>query len=583
MAIGPTIENLRKKRADEAALLEMLYSLPTPTGGFDVNTPAERRQLAERGLRGGEPYSDGRMDYGRRRPNQVTIDVMPQQPAEFYAREVSRDILGPRATNDLFGYPQGTGTMVGDMLAGGGMLGAIGATAPLTAWDAGAAAARGDYGDAALKGIFSLLEGAQLGELATGARGLRAVANEFPEAAQEVGQRVRGFLADESGSLPLPFSAPNPPRKITAYQGSPHDFSAERLVQMPDGSTQYIVGSPDVLPDVPAGATVLQDFPLGRMRTDKINTGEGAQAYGHGLYVAEAEPVALGYRQRLAKVDTAEAEKIGIPPNQLNTFKMFARQTDPTQPEAAARDFANWTGTAYTPELVQAYKNTFKNSGKMYEVNIDADPNQFLDWDKLLSEQPEIASLLGYSDAARIAAEKAKLYGQFSAPKSMTYDDLFGPLSAQEKAAAEQLAVIPEPWNELTGKDAWFRASKRRYAVQGPDGKFGAGGNTYEEALRMAGGDANKVRTISDSTAPARAEFMRDTGVKGIKFLDQGSRNVGQGSSNYVIFDENLISIVRKYGIATAAAMLGMSQADVAQAMGQQQPQPMGLLSGDRR
>jgi uncharacterized protein YvpB len=99
----------------------------------------------------------------------------------------------------------------------------------------------------------------------------------------------------------------------------------------------------------------------------------------------------------------------------------------------------------------------------------------------------------------------------------------------------------------------------------------------------MAGGDANKVRTISDSTAPARAEFMRDTGVKGIKFLDQGSRDVGQGSSNYVIFDENLISIVRKYGIATAAAMLGMSQADVAQAMGQQQPQPMGLLSGDRR
>jgi hypothetical protein len=77
---------------------------------------------------------------------------------------------------------------------------------------------------------------------------------------------------------------------------------------------------------------------------------------------------------------------------------------------------------------------------------------------------------------------------------------------------------------------------------------------------------------------------MRDVGVKGIKFLDQGSRDVGQGSSNYVIFDENLISIVRKYGIATAAAMLGMSQADVAQAMGQQQqPQPMGLLSGDRR
>lgn len=400
-----------------------------------------------------------------------------------------------------------------------------------------------------------------------------------------VGNMTRGFLTGESGSVPLPFSkSATQTTGIKAYQGSPHNFAAERLVRMPDGSTQYIVGAPDVLPDVPAGAELLQDFPLGRMRTDKINTGEGAQAYGHGLYVAEAEPVALWYRQRLANVDTSEAEKIGLPPSQWNTFKMFARQTAPSQPEAAARDFASWTGTPLTPDLVKAYENTFKKSGKMYEVNIDADPNQFLDWDKRLSEQPEIASLLGYSDAARIAADKAKLYGQFSAPKSMTYDDLFGPLSAQEKAAAEQLTVMPEPWGEMLGKDAWFRASKRRYAVQGPDGKFGAGGNTYEEALRMAGGDANKVRTIADTGAPARAEFMRDVGVKGIKFLDQGSRDVGQGSSNYVIFDENLISIVRKYGIATAAAMLGMSQADVAQAMGQQQqPQPMGLLSGDRR
>jgi hypothetical protein len=401
---------------------------------------------------------------------------------------------------------------------------------------------------------------------------------------QAASDAARRFLANESGSVPLPFSkSATQTTGIKAYQGSPHNFAAERLVRMPDGSTQYIVGAPDVLPDVPAGAELLQDFPLGRMRTDKINTGEGAQAYGHGLYVAEAEPVALWYRQRLANVDTSEAEKIGLPPSQWNTFKMFARQTDPSQPEAAARDFASWTGTPLTPDLVKAYENTFKKSGKMYEVNIDADPNQFLDWDKRLSEQPEIASLLGYSDAARIAADKAKLYGQFSAPKSMTYDDLFGPLSAQEKAAAEQLTVMPEPWGEMLGKDAWFRASKRRYAVQGPDGKFGASGNTYEEALRMADGDANKVRTIADRGAPARAEFMRDVGVKGIKFLDQGSRDVGQGSSNYVIFDENLISIVRKYGIATAAAMLGMSQADVAQAMGQQQPQPMGLLSGDRR
>ncbi len=122
-----------------------------------------------------------------------------------------------------------------------------------------------------------------------------------------------------------------------------------------------------------------------------------------------------------------------------------------------------------------------------------------------------------------------------------------------------------------------------------------------------------------------RSEALRREGIPGIRYIDAGSRgrpyqvdlaykgrpfeegyfepqfarskeeaeNIakeyrGKGydanvrdvaTRNYVVFDENLIEIVRKYGIAGAAAMLGISQADLAQAM-QQQQQPQGLLSG---
>ena len=69
---------------------------------------------------------------------------------------------------------------------------------------------------------------------------------------------------------------------IRTYHGSPHEYSAERLIQHADGQKEFIVGKPDVLPDVPPGAQVLQDYPLGRMRTDKIGTGEGAQVYSRG-------------------------------------------------------------------------------------------------------------------------------------------------------------------------------------------------------------------------------------------------------------------------------------------------------------
>ena len=321
-----------------------------------------------------------------------------------------------------------------------------------------------------------------------------------------------------------------------------------------------------------------------RFSMSQIGTGEGAQAYGHGLYFAESPSVSGRggdyWKQFFNKMPSG--------PERTATGAMYANKFDAekaaSQLEANVRyhaDRAKPGKYADGPEVEEGNRLLAEEnqqaldmirSGQIvgprtYEVNINADLKKFLDWDKPLSEQPEVANLLGYSDAARIAADRKKLYGQFSAPKSLEYDDLFGPLSANEKAAAQQLSAMPEPWNEMTGKDAWFRASKRKYVVEGPDGRLGPGGNTYEEALQVAGGDANKVRTMSDPAAPARAEFMREAGIPGIKYLDQGSRGAGAGTRNFVVFDENLISIVRKYGIAGAAVMLGASADQISQTL----------------
>lgn len=43
---------------------------------------------------------------------------------------------------------------------------------------------------------------------------------------------------------------------------------------------------------------------------------------------------------------------------------------------------------------------------------------------------------------------------------------------------------------------------------------------------------------------------LRQAGILGIKYLDQGSRTAGGGSSNYVVFDDKLIDILKKYGLA---------------------------------
>ena len=54
------------------------------------------------------------------------------------------------------------------------------------------------------------------------------------------------------------------------------------------------------------------------------------------------------------------------------------------------------------------------------------------------------------------------------------------------------------------------------------------------------------------TTGPSRVSVRVSgsaTAVTGIRYLDQGSRSLGDGSRNYVVFDAATIEILRKYGL----------------------------------
>jgi hypothetical protein len=61
----------------------------------------------------------------------------------------------------------------------------------------------------------------------------------------------------------------------------------------------------------------------------------------------------------------------------------------------------------------------------------------------------------------------------------------------------------------------------------------------------------------------AASAALRELGIPGIRYLDQGSRGAGEGTSNYAIFDPSIIEILRKYGIlgpvAAGGGLLGTS------------------------
>jgi len=305
------------------------------------------------------------------------------------------------------------------------------------------------------------------------------------------------------------------------------------MIKRPEDRTAANAGMAalGLLPFVPAfGATVRayhgspHDFD--RFSVDKIGTGEGAQAYGHGLYFAESPDVAREYQQRLANIDASEFDKIGIPPKEWNAATMFARTADATQAESAARDFANWTGREVTPDLVEAYRKTLSSRGRFYEVDIDADPPDFLDWDLPLSEQPEKVRKAFLDDAEM--ADAAQIQARLD-------DDLLAQLhDGGSKLSTEKRRQLEADLRAFT-----FTAETR--------------GDRVWQNMVEQGNRAGAIGEHLDPNSPPMrsggswaAETLKNKGIKGIRYKDAMSRGKDGGSYNYVVFDDSLIDIKNK-------------------------------------
>ena len=250
-------------------------------------------------------------------------------------------------------------------------------------------------------------------------------------------------------------------KPITAYHGSPHDFD--------------------------------------KFSMEKIGTGEGAQAYGHGLYFAENPDVAADYKNKLGSgllvhgkqpdESTRRALEF-VDENVLRQHGSRAAWDDAITRTSSQADFyrKTYAGGDPSPNLydhaVERLKalspDSLSKRGKTYEVAINADPEDFLDWDKSVSEQsPSVGERLRKSFSAIGRAD-------------------------------------PE-WAD------WAR-----------------GEHVYTSA---GGGD------------PALAsKTLKQGGIPGIKYLDQGSRSAGEGTRNYVVFDAQIIDIMKKYGVPAAVA-----------------------------
>lgn len=229
-------------------------------------------------------------------------------------------------------------------------------------------------------------------------------------------------------------------------------------------------------------------FPHGRFRLDKIGTGEGGQAYGHGIYLADQEMTGEKYRENLI-------ESRVVPVNVLREYYRPGKIIKDSYGYDKVISFnenkhgwsvtvigVNADGTEKLGERERTHSTTPEHKkveealqiklGSLYKVEIpDEDMPRLLDWDKPLSEQSEYVKKalkrVGFPLDNRTGGE---FYTALSRPMSKPGGSKIG--------ASQYLASIGIPGHQfldqgsrIEPKDPYMDKDGERWVVYEADGQ----------------------------------------------------------------------------------------------------------------
>jgi hypothetical protein len=256
---------------------------------------------------------------------------------------------------------------------------------------------------------------------------------------------------------------------------------------------------------------------------EKVGTGEGHQAYGYGLYFAGSKDVAEYYRKNLKDMSAIDAinKRMDAIVKELDKYRMaeYGKYRDPKGYELKAE----------YDKLMSDRDEIRLSPGQLHKVEVPED-GDLLDWDKPLAEQSDKVKAglkrLGVRDISEILSEA----------------------QAQYESVAKR----------INDKVAKIVAEEGRAAV-GPYLDSDEGKRDHEE-VRQAYRDFQTLaqsanwtgKEIYYSIAPKNgdkvaSERLLSVGIPGLRYLDGSSRRRGEGSHNYVIWDESAIQNLETY------------------------------------
>jgi hypothetical protein len=292
------------------------------------------------------------------------------------------------------------------------------------------------------------------------------------EMANRAGQSLLQAHNERQALMGQAFGNPNNPTQVT----NPQALGAL--------TEQVMTGE---LGFAPAGITAWHGSPhkFNKFDMSKVGSGEGNQAFGHGMYFAEAPDVARSYmpifeeKQIQNEIFHAGGDiDKAIQNATLESMSLAGRKDVPLSTKQEVFDLIDG--------LKKIKQGEPLTKGSLYKVDI---PDEYvptmMDWDKPLGEQ---------SDFVKKAINNLK--------KQVTpemKDELGGDL------------------NILFGKDITPAQFLNTWEIIHPTGGTGIG-----------------------------ERLLNEQGVKGIRYFDNPSREAKQGTSNFVVFDPTDVKILER-------------------------------------
>lgn len=350
--------------------------------------------------------------------------------------------------------------------------------------------------------------------------------------------------------------------------------------ELADAGVKKIVPPTETEPGIIAFHGSGADFD--EFRLEMIGTGEGAQAYGYGLYFTDSEDIAKFYRNSVGGANvlkTAQNIKIEVPSGGTETAANFTGfrnkfaefygedaalfadrylgqfTIDPDAPqdvliERAKVLMANVKESDRIPENAEEIvsKITLPERGKIYKVGLSPKPDELLDFDASFSEQSKDVQ-------EKLIKAGYELDPRTSGSGNMIIESIMSDIAKARLAGRDEtLKNINARLSELAKEMDKYSSGYRNF--NDPRGQVLA--DEYDALLVER--ENLPTMTMSEARKLASQELAK-AGIPGIKYRAAGSRGASTSDEaaerNYVIFDDRAVKILEKYGIAGPVLVTG--------------------------